>query len=94
MSETKMSETKYVTKEQLEESMKALEKKLKKEKRPPRPPKEPNDYNNFMKDQIPKVKKENPGLNNKEAFSKSASDWAKAKTEIKKENKKETEKTE
>jgi hypothetical protein len=74
-----MSETKYVTKEQLDESMKALEKKFKKINAPPRPPREPNDYNKFMKEQMAKVKKENPTIVNTEAFKECAKTWTKEK---------------
>jgi hypothetical protein len=74
-----MSEPKYVTKEQFDESMKALEKKMKKLNAPPRPPREPNDYNKFMKDQMVKVKKDNPGISNTDAFKKCAEDWNKGK---------------
>jgi hypothetical protein len=74
-----MSETKYVTKEQFDESIKALERKLKKINAPPRAPREPNDYNKFMKEQMVKVKKENPGISNTDAFKKCAEDWNKGK---------------
>jgi len=71
--------TKYVTQEQFDESMKALEKKMKKLNAPPRPPREPSEYNNFMKDQIAKIKKDNPGISNTDAFKKSTEDWNKGK---------------
>jgi len=70
-----MSENNYITREQLDESMKALERKMKKLNAPPKPPREPNDYNKFMKDQMVKVKKDNPGISNTEAFKKCANQW-------------------
>jgi len=70
---------KYVTKEQFDESIKALEKRMKKMNAPPRPPREPNDYNKFMKEQMVKVKKENPGISNTEAFKECAKQWNKGK---------------
>jgi hypothetical protein len=74
-----MSETKYVTKEQFDESIKALERKMKKMNAPPRPPREPNDYNRFMKEQMVKVKSANLGISNTDAFKKCAEDWNKGK---------------
>lgn len=74
-----MSETKYVTKEEFDEYKKSLERKIKKANAPPRPPREPNEYNKFMKDQMVKVKKDNPGITNTEAFKKCAEDWNKGK---------------
>ena len=75
-----MSDTNtYVTKEQLDESIKALEKKMKKLNAPARPPREPNDYNKFMKDQMTKIKKDNLGISNTEAFKKCAEEWNKEK---------------
>ena len=74
-----MSETKYVTKEQFDESIKALERKMKKLNAPPRPPREPNDYNKFMKDQMVKIKTTNPGISNTDAFKKCAEEWNKGK---------------
>jgi hypothetical protein len=74
-----MSEIKYVTKEQFDESIKALEKKIKKTNAQPRPPREPNDYNKFIKEQMVKIKKDNPGILNTQAFKKCAEDWNKEK---------------
>jgi hypothetical protein len=83
-----MSETKYVTKEQFDESIKALEKKMKKLNAPPRPPREPNDYNKFMKEQMTKVKNANPSISNTDAFKECAKQWnEEKKTKEKKENK-------
>lgn len=70
-----MSDIKYVTKEQFDESIKALEKKIKKTNAPPRAPREPNNYNKFMKEYMVTVKKENPGISNTDAFKKCASEW-------------------
>ena len=77
--------SKYVTQEQLDESMKALEKKFKKLNAPPRAPREPSEFNIFMKDQMAKVKKENPTIGNKDAFKECAKNWNKTK-EAKKED--------
>lgn len=78
MSETK-SENKYVTQEQLDESIRALERKMKKINAPPRPPREPNEYNKFMKEQMVKVKSANPNITSTEAFKRCAEDWNKTK---------------
>lgn len=68
----------YVTKEQLEESMKALEKKLKKNNAS-KISREPNEYNKYMKDNISKIKNENPNISNVDAFKKCAESWNKIK---------------
>lgn len=79
LSETKVSETNYVTKEQFDESIRNLERKMKKINAPVRPPREPNEYNKFMKEQMVKVKKNNPDISNTDAFKKCAEDWNKGK---------------
>ncbi|KAI8366078.1 uncharacterized protein BYT42DRAFT_588823 [Radiomyces spectabilis] len=33
-------------------------------------------YNKFIKEELPKIKSENPGLSHKEAFKKAAQQWA------------------
>jgi len=74
-----MSTTNYVTKEQLDESMKALEKKFKKINAPPRAPREPSNYNKFVKDEMVKVKKDHPGISNPDALKECAKNWNKEK---------------
>lgn len=87
-----MSETKYVTKEQFDESIKALERKMKKMNAPPRAPRKPSDYNNFMASQMAKLKLANPHIDGKEAFKQCTMDWNKEKES--KKNEKSTEKSE
>lgn len=74
---------KYVTKEEFDEYKKSLEKKIKKANAPPRAPREPNEYNKFMKEQIVKIKEENPGIKNTAAFAEGAKQWNKKKEEKK-----------
>ena len=82
-----MSDTKYVTKDEFDESMKLLQKKLKKINAPPRAPRKPNVYNNFVKDQMVEIKKENPGISSKMALTKCAEIWNKDKESKEKESK-------
>ncbi|KAI8338060.1 hypothetical protein BC941DRAFT_424492 [Chlamydoabsidia padenii] len=42
----------------------------------PKKTKKASAYNLYMKEELPKLKKENPGLNHKEAFKKVAESWA------------------
>lgn len=93
MSENK-TDSKYVTKEQFDESIKALERKMKKMNAPPKAPREPNDYNKFMKEQIVKIKTANPGISNTDAFKKCAEEWNKEKESKKTEKVEKPEKSE
>lgn len=42
-------------------------------------PREPTEFNKFVKEQLPKVKKENPDMSHKEAFAEAAKLWSKKK---------------
>lgn len=69
----------YVTKEQFDKSIRMLEQKLKKASAGPKTPREPNKYNIFMKNTMAKIKKDNPGISNTDAFKKCAEVWRKEK---------------
>jgi len=45
---------------------------------------QPSAYNNFMTDEIPRVKKENPGITHREAFKLAASRWKDSPMNVKK----------
>jgi len=47
-----------------------------------KPKKKPTKYNLFMKSELIKMKSENPSLSHKEAFSKCAAKWSKAKDTV------------
>ncbi len=65
--------------DQLKSSMGAIKKPKKvKSDRPPRPP---SVYNLFMKENLPKIKVDNPGIGHKEAFQKVADLWKLKKQE-------------
>lgn len=72
-----MSE-KYVTAKEFEDYKKDLEKRIKKEQKP-KVTRAPNEYNLYMKEKITELKKSDPKMSNKEAFSKSAETWSKDK---------------
>lgn len=55
------------------------EEKAAKSKSKSRAKRAPSTYNVFMKNELKKVKQENPDLNHKAAFSKAAGNWATAK---------------
>ena len=77
-----MSETKYVTKEQFDESIKSLKREMKKINAPPKPPREPNEYNKFMKEQMAKIKSTNSGISNTDAFRECAKQWNEGKKAV------------
>jgi len=47
-----------------------------------KPKRQPTKYNLFMKSELIKMKSENPALSHREAFSKCAANWSKAKDTV------------
>lgn len=70
-------EQNFVTKKEFDAYKKEAEKKFGKKRE--KKTREPNAYNIFMKDEVARLKKENPDIKNQEAFKLGAANWKKQK---------------